>query len=91
MMMMMNCFCGMADRLISSRDHCQRSSPSRISDSPLAGFELAQNLSSGFVEWSCAVAITTFLDHLLMLCFSFLDAESEMELVVLLKGELKFL
>ena len=34
--MMMNCFCGMVDRrkafsLISSRDHCQRSSPSRIS------------------------------------------------------------
>ena len=33
MMMMMNCFCGMVDRrkafsLISSRDHCQRSSPS---------------------------------------------------------------
>ena len=39
MMMMMNCFCGMADRrkafsLISSREHCQRSSPSRISDKP---------------------------------------------------------
>ena len=33
----LNCFCGMVDRrkafsLISSRDHCQRSSPSRISD-----------------------------------------------------------
>ena len=53
MMMMMNCFCGMVDRrkafsLISSRDHCQRSSPSRISDTPRAGFEPAQNLSSGF-------------------------------------------
>ena len=39
MMTMMNCFCGMVDRrkafsLISSRDHCQRSSPSRISDTP---------------------------------------------------------
>ena len=39
MMMMMNCFCGMLDRrkafsFISSRDHCQRSSPSRISDTP---------------------------------------------------------
>ena len=45
--------------LISSRDHCQRSSPSRISDTPRAGFEPAQNLSSGFVEWSCAVVITT--------------------------------
>ena len=42
--------------LISSRDHCQRSSPSRISDT---GFGLAQNLSSGLVEWSCAVVITT--------------------------------
>ena len=41
------------------RDHCQRSSPSRISDTPRAAFEPAQNLSSGFVEWSCAVVITT--------------------------------
>ena len=52
MMMMMNCFCDMVDQrkafsLISSRDHCQRSSPSRISDT---GFGLAQNLSSGLVE-----------------------------------------
>ena len=64
LMMMMNCFCGMVDRqkafsLISSRDHCQRSSPSWISDTPRAGFEPAQNLSSGLVEWSCAVVITT--------------------------------
>ena len=62
--MMMNCFCGMVDRrkrfsLISSRDHCQISSPSRISHTPRAGFEPAQNLSSGLVEWSCAVVITT--------------------------------
>ena len=61
---MMNCFCGMVDRwkvfsLISSRDHCQRSSPSRISDMLRAGFELAQNLSLGLLEWSCAVVITT--------------------------------
>ena len=53
MMMMMNGFCGMIDRqkvfsLISSRNHCQRSSPWRISDMPRAGFEPAQNLSSGF-------------------------------------------
>ena len=39
LMMMMNCFCGMVDRqkafsLISSRDYCQRSSPSRISGMP---------------------------------------------------------
>ena len=64
MMMMMNCFCGMVDwrkvfSLISSRDHCQRSSPSQISNTPQAGFEPAQNLSSGLVEWSCAVVITT--------------------------------
>ena len=63
-MVMLNWFCGMVDRwkvfsLISSRDHCQRSSPSRISDTPRAGFEPAQNLNSGFVEWNCAVAITT--------------------------------
>ena len=55
MMIMMNCFCRMVDRrkafsLISSRDHCQRYSPSRISDMPRAGFEPAQNLSSGLVE-----------------------------------------
>ena len=64
MMMMMNCFCGMVDRqktfsLLSSRDYCQRSSPSRISDTPRAGFEPAQNLSGGLVEPSCAVVITT--------------------------------
>ena len=39
MMMMMSCFCGLVDQrkafsLISSRDHCQRSSPLRISDMP---------------------------------------------------------
>ena len=64
LMMMMNCFCGMVDwrkafSHISSRDYCQRSSPSRISDTPRAGFEPKQNLSSGLVEWSCAVVITT--------------------------------
>ena len=58
------CFCGMVDRpkafsLISSWDHCQRSSPSQISDTLRAGFEPAQNLISGLVEWSCAVVITT--------------------------------
>ena len=49
--------------LISSRDHCQRSSPSQISDTPRAGFEPAQNLSSGFIERSCAVVITTAPRH----------------------------
>ena len=56
MMMMMNCFCGMVDRrkvfsLISRRDHSQRSSPSRISNTPRAGFKPAQNLSSVLVSW----------------------------------------
>ena len=63
-MMMVNCFCGMIDQrkafsLISSRDHCRRSSPSRISDMLQAGSDPAQNLSSGLVEWSCAVVLTT--------------------------------
>ena len=55
MMMVVNCSCGMIDQrkafsLISSWDHCQRSSPSRISDPPRAGVEPAQNLSLGLVE-----------------------------------------
>ena len=62
--MIINCFCGMVDRritfsLISSRDHCQRFSPSRISDRLRAGVEPAQNLSLGLVEWRCAAVITT--------------------------------
>ena len=61
---MIDCFCGMVDRrkvlsLISSLEHCQRFSPSRISDTSRAGFEPAQNLSLRFVEWSCALVITT--------------------------------
>ena len=36
------------------RDSHHRESPTRR-----AGFKLAQNLSSGLVEWSCAVVITT--------------------------------
>ena len=64
MMMIMDCFSGMADQgkaftLISSRNNCQRFSPSQISDMPRAGFESAQNLSSSFDEQSCAVGITT--------------------------------
>ena len=47
----------------SSRDHYQRSLPSRISDTLRAGFEPAQNLSSGLVEWSCTVVITTTPRH----------------------------
>ena len=57
-------FCGMADRrkafsLISRQDHCQRSSSLQISDTPWAGFEPAQNLISGLVEWSCVAVIPT--------------------------------
>ena len=64
MMMMINCFRGMVDRwkafnFISSRDHYQISSLTRISNSPRAGFEPAKNLTSDFVEWSRAVVITT--------------------------------
>ena len=63
-LLMMICFWGMVDRreefnIISIRDHFQRSSPLQISNPPLAGFETVQNLSSGFVEPSCAVLITT--------------------------------
>ena len=63
-MMMMNGFCGMVHRrkafsLILSRNHFQISSPSRISYTARAGFEPAKNLSSGFVEWTYAVVITT--------------------------------
>ena len=54
---LINCFLGMVDwrkvfNLISSRDHFQRSSPSRISYTLWAGFEPAQHLISGLVEWS---------------------------------------
>ena len=60
----MNFFCGMVDgrkafTLISSRDHRQGSSPLRIFSMPGAGLEPAQNLSSGFDEWSCTAVITT--------------------------------
>ena len=58
------CICVMVDwrnaiSLLSSQDDCQRSSPLRISNTLRAGFRPPQNLSSGLVEWSCAVVITT--------------------------------
>ena len=48
-------FCGIVERqkafsLISSRDHCQRSLPSRISNMPRAVFEPVQNLMSCLAE-----------------------------------------
>ena len=62
--MMMNCFCSMVDwrkvfSLNSSQGHCQRSSSSWISDMLQPVFESVQNLSSGFVECSCAIVMTT--------------------------------
>ena len=39
---------GKAFSLVSIGDHCQRSSPLRISDMLRVGFEPAQNLNSGF-------------------------------------------
>ena len=55
MIMVMNCFCGIVDQrkafsFISSHEHCQRSSPSQISDTLQAGFQPVQNLSLGFDE-----------------------------------------
>ena len=56
----LNCFCGMVDRWgalsvfpagITVRDSQHRKS--------LTGFEPAQNLSLGFVEWSFAIVIAT--------------------------------
>ena len=44
-------------RLISSRDNCQGSSQSRISDTPRTGSEFAQNLSLGLAESKYAVVI----------------------------------
>ena len=49
--------------LISSWDHCQRSSPSRIFDTLWAGFEPVQRPCSGLVGWRCTVAITTTPRH----------------------------
>ena len=49
--------------LISGWDNCQRSSPLPISDTLLEGFEPMQNLSSDFVELSCAIVITITPQH----------------------------
>ena len=67
-LMMMNCFCSMvgqqkALKFIFRPEHCQRFLPLWIPDKPGAQFEPAQNLSSGFVECSCAVVITTTSWH----------------------------
>ena len=64
MMMMMNCFCGMVDRwkvlsLFPAGSAVSKFSPSQISDTQQAGFESAQNLCSGFIEWIYVVVIIT--------------------------------
>ena len=51
--------CFHIDDSVCSRTHCQRFSPSQISDTPRAGIEPAQNLSPGFAEWNCALVNTT--------------------------------
>ena len=60
----MNCFCGMVDRRKAFMPYSQPGpletlSLSQISNTPLAGFQSVQSLSSDFVEWSFAVVITT--------------------------------
>ena len=88
LMVMMNCFCGMVDQrkafsLISSRDHCLGSSPLGIFDMPQARFEPAQNLSSDFVELSCAVVITTTpLCHEVVMLFKHKSAYHGKQLLV---------
>ena len=62
LLLLLNCFCGMVDQpkafsLISSQDHCQRSSPLQISNKLWARYEFVQNLSSGVAEWSCKVVM----------------------------------
>ena len=47
--------------LIFSWVHCLKSSSSQFSNMPLVPFEPMPNLSSGLIEQSCAVVITTTL------------------------------
>ena len=45
--------------LLSSRNHCPWFSPSQIPNALRTGYKPAQNLSSDFVEWTCALVIAT--------------------------------
>ena len=47
----------------SSRDNCRKFSLSKISDTTWSGFQPAQNLNSGFVEWYWTLVITTTPRH----------------------------
>ena len=44
-------------------DHYVRDTPLQISNVPQAGFEPVQKLSSGFVKWSCVVALNNTPHH----------------------------
>ena len=75
MMMMMNCFCGMVDRrkafsLISSWDHCQRSSPLQISDTLRAEDMLHSNNLMASTERA------NFSVHFLLKTFSKINSEN---------------
>ena len=64
MMIMMNCFCGMIDQgkvcsLLRPLPEILTITFLMPQNMPRAGFEPVQNLSSGLVEWSCAVVIAT--------------------------------
>ena len=50
-MMIMDCFCGMVYRRKAFRGHLlEGTTIAKTYDTPGAGFELVQNLSSGFAE-----------------------------------------
>ena len=73
MIMMMNCFCVMVDRRkafrpISSLSHCQRSSPSRISDTPRAGSGTDSNILKKRSLCLCLYLFFLYLTHFLTLC-----------------------
>ena len=60
----MNCSCELIDgrktlSFITSWNNCHTFSPSQVSNTPRGGFEPAQNLRSGFTDWSWPEEITT--------------------------------
>ena len=73
MIMMMNCFCGMVDRRkafspISIRGHCQRSSPSPISDTPRARSGTDFNILKKRSLCLYLYLFFLYLTHVLTLC-----------------------
>ena len=91
LMMNVNCFRDMVT-FISSRVHCQRSSPSRFSDKARAGFEPAKNLCPGLSEWTCAVVITTtpwrHIENLLVKIFDLKQKTNEILTVAIKKNQI---